>query len=361
MAVTQEQVLNALRVVQDPDLKRDIVSLGFVKNLTIDGGRVAFQIELTTPACPVKDLLRDEARAAVMRVSGVADVEIGMTAQVRRSMTSPDMNNLIPTIKNVIPIASGKGGVGKSTVTANLALALTKCGSRVGVMDGDVYGPSIPTILGIAEPPEVDDQNRIYPVEQHGIKVVSMGFFMQPEEAVIWRGPMLHKTVQQFLGGVIWGDLDYLLVDLPPGTGDVQLSLCQTIPIAGAVVVSTPQDVALNVAQKAITMFRKLNAPVLGIVENMAYYVCSHCGSREDIFGTGGAKKIAERLNIPFLGDIPLATRIRQASDDGYPVVMTDPESAHAKAFMAVAEKLAAQVSIRAMQGNLNPQVKVSF
>ncbi len=372
MAVTSDQVLAALRVVQDPDLGRDIVSLGFVKHIAIENGRVSFQIELTTPACPVKDLLRDQAHQAVSALAGVSSVEIGMTAQVRRSAFGGQASggqpagaaqapSLAPTVKNVIPIASGKGGVGKSTVSANLALALARTGARVGLMDADVYGPSIPWILGITEQPEVDEQNRITPVEQDGIKVVSMGFFMQPEEAVIWRGPMLHKTVQQFLGGVLWGELDYLLVDLPPGTGDVQLSLCQSIPISGAVVVSTPQDVALNVAQKAITLFRKLNAPVLGIIENMAYYSCLHCGKRDDIFGSGGARAVAERMGLPFLGEIPLATRIRSASDDGRPLVLTEPDSDLAKAFLRVAEQLAAQVSIRGMQGDPASQVKVTF
>ena len=361
MAVTNEQVLNALRVVQDPDLRRDLVSLGFIKNLSVEGGRVAFDIELTTPACPVRDIMKEDARKAVAAIPGVSQVEIRMTSQVRSSITAPSGGGLIPTIKNVIPIASGKGGVGKSTVSANLALALARSGARVGVMDADVYGPSIPTILGIHEAPQVDEQDRITPVTQDGLKVVSMGFFMKPEEAVVWRGPMLHKTVQQFLGGVFWGDLDYLIVDLPPGTGDVQLSLCQSIPVTGAVIVSTPQDVALNVAQKAITMFKKLNAPILGVIENMSEYVCPHCGKADKIFGTGGAREIAQRLELPFLGAIPLSTAIRVASDDGRPLVLTQPDSLAAKAFVEAAEKLAAQVSIRGMQNELTPQVKVTF
>jgi len=360
MTIATNDVLNALRVVHDPDLHRDLVSLGFIKNLAITGGRVAFDIELTTPACPVRDLMKEEARKAVAVLPGVSSVEIRMTSQVRPSVTMPS-GGLIPTIKNVIPIASGKGGVGKSTVSANLALVLARSGARVGLMDADVYGPSIPTILGIHTAPEVDEQNRITPVDQDGLKVVSMGFFMKPEEAVVWRGPMLHKTVQQFLGGVFWGELDYLIIDLPPGTGDVQLSLCQSIPITGAVIVSTPQDVALNVAQKAITMFKKLNAPILGVIENMSFYVCSHCGTKDPIFGTGGARAIAERLEIPFLGAIPLSTPIRTASDDGRPIVLTDPSSPEAKAFIETAEKLAAQVSIRGMQSELTPQVKVTF
>ena len=355
---TTEQVLNALKAVQDPDLRRDIVSLGFVKDVTVNGGRVAFTIELTTPACPVRDLMKEEARVAVAKLPGVSQVDVTMTAQVRTSIPTQPAGGLIPTIKNVIPIASGKGGVGKSTVSANLALALARSGARVGLMDADVYGPSIPTLLGITTQPEVDERNRITPVEHKGLKVISMGFFMKPEEAVVWRGPMLHKTVQQFLGGVEWGELDYLLIDLPPGTGDVQLSLCQSISITGAVIVSTPQDVALNVAQKAIVMFKKLNAPILGIIENMSAYVCPHCGKRDEIFGTGGARKTAERLDIPFLGEIPLSTPIRVASDAGKPIVLADPNSPAAKAFTAAAEALAAQVSIRAMS---QQEVKVTF
>ena len=361
MTLTQEQVLHALAHVQDPDLNRDIVSLGFVKNLKIEQGRVSFDIELTTPACPVKDLMREQAEQAVRAVPGVTGVAVTMTSQVRRSIPAQSRGPLIPSIRNIVPVASGKGGVGKSTVSANLALALAKCGAKVGLMDADVYGPSIPTILGITGAPEVTPERRIIPVSQDGLTIMSMGFFMAPEEAVVWRGPMLHKTVEQFLGGVEWGELDYLIIDLPPGTGDVQLSLCQLIPITGAVIVSTPQDVALNVAQKAIAMFKKLNAPVLGIVENMSSYVCSHCGQREDIFGSGGAKHIAERLGIPFLGEIPLAKVIRETSDSGRPIMIADPDSPSAKAFMAVAERLAAQVSIRAMQSELVGGPKVTF
>jgi len=360
MMITTEHVLNALRAVQDPDLKQDLVSLGFIKDVVIRDERVAFTIELTTPACPVRHLMKEQAEQAVRALPGISQVEVTLTSRVRPSVAGQG-SALIPTIKNVIPVASGKGGVGKSTVSANLALALVRSGARVGLMDADVYGPSIPTLLGITSQPEVDEHNRIFPVEQDGLKVVSMGFFMKLEDAVIWRGPMLHKTVQQFLGGVLWGDLDYLIVDLPPGTGDVQLSLCQSIPVTGAVIVSTPQDVALNVAQKAIAMFRKLNAPVLGIIENMSSYVCPHCGKTDEIFGTGGARKIAERMQLPFLGEIPLATPIRTSSDAGRPIVLAQPDSLAAKAFVQVAENLAAQVSIRGMRGELQPQIKVTF
>ncbi len=261
------------------------------------------------------------------------------------------------SIRHVIPIASGKGGVGKSTVTANLALAMAREGARVGVMDADVYGPSIPTILGIKSLPEMDDDDKIRPVEQDGLKIISMGFFMAPEQAVVWRGPMLHKTMQQFLNGVVWGELDYLLVDLPPGTGDIQLSLCQSIPIAGAVIVSTPQDVALNVAQKAIAMFRSLNAPILGVIENMSDYVCPHCGVHDEVFGVGGAAKMAERLGVALLGAIPLTTAIRRASDAGRPVVVSAPESAPARAFFAAAERITSLASARPEGESARPQV----
>jgi ATP-binding protein involved in chromosome partitioning len=347
ISVSAETVLQALANVKDPDLHRDIVSLGFIKDLSIDKGRVAFTIELTTPACPVREKMQEEARAYVAEIPGVEEVEIRMTASVRPTLGGKK-EEFIPGVKNVIPVASGKGGVGKSTVSANLALALAKTGAAVGLMDADVYGPSIPTIMGITgeDGPQVFD-NRILPAERYEIKVISMGFFMKQEEAVIWRGPMLHKMIHEFLGSVEWGELDYLLVDLPPGTGDVQLSLCQTIPLTGAVIVSTPQDVALFVAQKAIAMFRKLNCPILGLIENMSYYLCRHCGAREEIFGSGGVRRACERLDVPFLGEIPLATDIRTTSDAGRPIVIDDPESPLSRAFCAVAGHLAAQISIR--------------
>lgn len=267
------------------------------------------------------------------------------------SQTQSMKDRLIPGVKCVVPIASGKGGVGKSTVSANLALALAKTGAKVGLMDADVYGPSIPTILGITEKP-IQQNNRLIPVEKFGIKVISMGFFVPANDAVIWRGPMLHKMVQDFLGVVDWGELDYLLVDLPPGTGDIQLSLCQTIPLTGAVIVSTPQDVAWNVAQKAIVMFDKLNAPILGIIENMSHYICSHCGTRDNIFGTGGAKRAAQTMGISFLGEVPVETAIRLTADEGDPVVHSQPESASAKGFVQIAKNLSLQIKMRAERGD---------
>ena len=350
--------MHALRVVTDPDLGRDIVSLGFVKDVGVSNGTVGFTIELTTPACPVRERLRQQARDAVAALPGVGAVNVTMTARVRGS-TGPMKAQLIPSVKNVIPIASGKGGVGKSTVAANLALALAGTGARVGIMDADVYGPTIPTLMNAHTLPKPTPEGTV-PAEQYGVKIISMGFFLREDDAIIWRGPMLHKTVQHFLGNVLWGELDYLIVDLPPGTGDVQLTLCQAIPLTGAAVVSTPQDVALKVAQKAIAMFNQLNTPVLGIIENMASYVCPSCGARDDVFGAGGARLAAERLGVPFLGEIPLATEIRTSSDRGWPIVL-DEKSPHAQAYRTVAEKLAAQVSIRNMQRELTPLVQISY
>ena len=266
---------------------------------------------------------------------------------------------LLPKVKNVIPIASGKGGVGKSTVSANLALALAKMGWKVGLMDADVYGPSIPTILGIQDKPAMAN-DRLTPVEKFGLKVISMGFFVPANDAVIWRGPMLHKMVQDFLGLVDWGELDALIVDLPPGTGDIQLSLCQTIPLTGAVVVSTPQDVAWNIAQKAIVMFDKLNTPILGIVENMSHHVCANCGTKDEIFGSGGARRAAGVLGIPYLGGIPIETSIRRSADEGDPVVHSHPESASAKCFVEIAKKLSAETARRVEKGE-DKRIPVKF
>ena len=329
-----------------------------MKNVRVADGTVGFSIELTTPACPVREQMRQQAREVVAALPGVGGVDVTMTARVRGS-SGPMKDQLIPSVKNVIPVASGKGGVGKSTVSANLALALASTGARVGIMDADVYGPTIPTLMNARTLPKPTAEGTV-PAEQYGIKIISMGFFLREDDAIIWRGPMLHKTVQHFLGNVQWGELDYLIVDLPPGTGDIQLTLCQAIPLTGAAVVSTPQDVALKVAQKAITMFTQLNTPVLGIIENMASYACPHCGARDDVFGAGGARRAAERLGVPFLGEIPLATAIRESSDAGRPIVL-DTKSPLARAYLTVAENLAAQVSTRNMQKEMTPLVQISF
>jgi ATP-binding protein involved in chromosome partitioning len=347
--IVQEEILAALSQIKDPDLGRDIVTLGFVKDVRIAGGNVSFAIELTTPACPVRDELKEDAHRAVLLLPGVQRVEVRMGSKVRGT-SSEEKDKLAPLVKNVVPVGSGKGGVGKSTVSANLAIALAQLGAKVGLLDADIYGPSIPTIMGAHVPPTAGNGN-IIPVVRYGVEIVSIGFFVPKGEATIWRGPMLAKVVAKFLGGVEWGELDYLLVDLPPGTGDVQLSLCQLIPLTGAAVVSTPQDLAFNVAEKAIFMFNKLRTPILGLVENMSGFECRHCGHREDIFGSGGARRFAMANEIPFLGEIPLATNIRTTSDEGCPIVQSMPESPGARAFLRVAENLAAQVSTLTLGG----------
>ncbi len=347
--ITPADIRAALSQVKDPDLGVDIVKLGFVQDIRIDGEDVSFAIQLTTPACPVRDQLKEDARRAILSLQGVTNVEVELTSKVRGSQ-SEQQGALLPLVKNVIPIASGKGGVGKSTVSANLAVALAQLGARVGLLDADVYGPTIPTIMGATAPPTAEN-GTIVPVIRYGVKIVSMGFFVPKGEATIWRGPMLSKVIDKFLGGVEWGELDYLLVDLPPGTGDVQLSLCQKIPLTGAAVVSTPQDLAFNVAEKAIFMFTKLRTPILGLVENMSGFECRHCGEREEIFGSGGARRFAAASGVPFLGEIPLSTDIRTTSDEGAPIVQSMPESLSARAFVRVAENLAAQVSTLNMGG----------
>jgi ATP-binding protein involved in chromosome partitioning len=343
-----DAVLNALRVVVDPDLRRDIVSLGFVKNLAIENARVTFTIELTTPACPVKDQLRDQAVAAVRALPGVADVEVQMTANVR-SVSAPETGRTpIPGAKNVIAVGAGKGGVGKTTVSVNLALALAKCGSRVGILDGDIYGPNVPIMLGLNNSQLSTDGKQIVPAEAHGIQVVSMGFLTGDDAPVIWRGPMLHGAIQQFFRDVAWTDLDYLIVDMPPGTGDVALSLSQTVPVAGAILVTTPQQVSLADTRRAIRMYQKLNIPPIGVVENMSYYACPNCHHEAEIFGHGGGEALAASMEVPFLGRLPVYQPIREGSDTGVPLIVREPGSPAARSFMTIAERTAAQISVAA-------------
>jgi ATP-binding protein involved in chromosome partitioning len=345
MQVEQTSVLTALKAVRDPDLNRDIVGLGFVKDLHIDGGRVAFTIELTTPACPVKDQMRDQARAAVMQVAGVTDVDVRMSARVREAVGGDGARQAPQGVKNIIAVGAGKGGVGKTTVAVNLALALAKCGSRVGMIDGDIYGPNVPIMLGLKTQLTTDGQ-KIIPAEKYGLQVISMGFLTGDDAPIIWRGPMLHGALQQFFREVRWVGLDYLVVDLPPGTGDVALSLSQTVPVAGAIVVTTPQQVSLADTRRAVAMYRKLNIPPLGIVENMSYFVCPDCGHEADIFGRGGGEALAGEMGIPFIGRVPIYQPIREGSDVGVPLMISEPDCPAARAFMAAAERTAAQVSI---------------
>ena len=346
--VSDAAVLEALTAVTDPDLGRDIVSLGFVKNLMISDGRVAFAIELTTPACPVKDQMRDQARSVVSAIDGVTAVDIEMTASVRVAVPETDKAP-IPGVKNIIAIGAGKGGVGKTTVSVNVAVALANYGGRVGIIDADVYGPNVPIMLGIDSQLESDGK-KIVPAEKHGIRVVSMGFLTDQNAPIIWRGPMLHGVVRQFFLDVRWGELDYLVVDMPPGTGDVALSLSQTVPVSGAIVVTTPQTVSLADSRRAVGMYRKLNVPVLGLIENMSYYVCPGCERESDLFGKGGGERVAEELDVPFLGQIPLYAPIRVGGDTGAPIVTAEPESPAARAFLSVAERAAARVSIASYQ-----------
>ena len=345
MSVEQAGVLDALRVVRDPDLNRDIVSLGFIKDLTIDGGHVAFTIELTTPACPVKDQMRDQARAAVIRMPGVSSVDVTMSARVREAVGGEGGRQPLPGVKNIIAIGAGKGGVGKTTVSVNLAIALAKCGSKVGVIDGDMYGPNVPIMLGM-KTELITDGQKIVPAEKYGLQVISMGFLTQDDAPIIWRGPMLHGALQQFFREVRWSELDYLIVDMPPGTGDVALSLSQTVPVAGSIVVTTPQQVSLADSRRAIAMYKKLNIPPLGVVENMSHFVCPNCEHDADIFGSGGGERMATELGVPFLGRVPIYQPIREGGDNGVPIVISEPGSPAARAFMAAAEQLAAQVSI---------------
>jgi len=345
MQVEQSSVLDALKVVRDPDLHRDIVSLGFVKDLKIDGGRVSFTIELTTPACPVKDQMRDQARAAVMQLPGVTSVDVKMSARVREAVGADGSRQAVPGVKNVIAVGAGKGGVGKTTVAVNLAIALAKCGSRVGLIDGDIYGPNVPIMLGM-KAQLVTDGQKIVPAEKFDLQIISMGFLTGDDAPIIWRGPMLHGALQQFFREVRWVDLDYLVVDLPPGTGDIALSLSQTVPVAGAIVVTTPQQVSLADTRRAVAMYKKLNISPLGVIENMSYFVCPNCAHEADIFGRGGGEKMAADLGVPFIGRIPIYQPIREGSDIGIPLMISEPESSAARAFMAAAERTAAQVSI---------------
>ena len=342
-------MLGALAVVVDPDLHRDIVSLGFIKDLAIEGGRVSFTIELTTPACPVKDQMRDQAKAAVSQIPGVTSVEVQMSARVREAV-NPEAGRAAPEgVKNIIAVGAGKGGVGKTTVAVNLALALAKCGSKVGVIDGDIYGPNVPLMLGIKTQLTTDGQ-KIIPAEKFGLQVISMGFLTGDDAPIIWRGPMLHGALQQFFREVRWVDLDYLVVDMPPGTGDVALSLSQTVPVAGAIVVTTPQQVSLADSRRAVAMYKKLNIPTLGIIENMSYFVCRECHHEADIFGHGGGEQMAKELGIPFLGRVPIYQPIREGGDAGVPLLISEPDSPAGRAFMAAAEQAAAQVSIASYQ-----------
>ncbi|MFZ0567804.1 MAG: Mrp/NBP35 family ATP-binding protein [Nitrososphaeraceae archaeon] len=342
--VTVDQVLSSLKKVVDPELHKDIVSMGMIKDLVITDDKVSFTLELTTPACPFNDDIEQDVRTAISSI-GVADLDLRITARVMEGRAI-SMDELIPDVKNIIAVASGKGGVGKTTIAVNLALALARSGAKTGLLDADVYGPSVPLMLGAEEAPQVLN-NKIQPPTVEGIKVISMGFFYeQSQQAGIYRGPIVSGIVKQFLTDVQWGSLDYLIIDLPPGTGDAPLTMAQTIPVTGIIIVTTPQDVAMNVAVKALGMFSKLNVPIVGVIENMSYFQCPHCSERINIFGEGGGRKISEKFDIPFLGEIPLFPQIMEGSDKGKPVIISDPNSIQANALRKMASITAGRISV---------------
>jgi len=343
---TVDAIRAALTQVQDPDLHQDLVALNMIRNITIEGGAVAFDLVLTTGACPVKKQLEDECRAAARSVAGVTAVEIRVSAEVPKG---PSRQDVLPGVRHVIGVGSGKGGVGKSTVTANLACALVKHGAHVGILDADIYGPSMPMMFGVNRQPFIHNKKMV-PLMSHGVHLISMGFLVDDQQPVIWRGPMIMGALKQFLTDVDWGELDYLLVDLPPGTGDIQMTLIQTVPLAGCVVVSTPQAVALLDARRSVKMFQKMDVPIFGIVENMSQFICPQCQHVSDIFGAGGAEAEATACQVPFLGRVPIEPAVRAAGDDGRPVVLTHPDSHSARAFTSIAERVAQRASIHALR-----------
>ena len=345
---TEQQVLDALKKVRFPGLSRDIVSFGFVQGVHIEGGIVSFAIRFQTENPAVGQQIARDAEAAVRAIDGVADVKIALQVGPRQAAGMPsgqaEPSRILPGVKYTIAVASGKGGVGKSTVSTNLALAIRALGHTVGLLDADIYGPSQQMMLGIEGRPVVGDDEKIVPMENHGVKTMSLGLITRPDEPVIWRGPMVMKALDQFLTDVNWGELDFMIIDLPPGTGDAQLTLTQKVPLTGAVVVTTPQDVALIDARKGLAMFRKVNVPVLGIVENMSYFICRHCGEREEIFGHGGGKKTAEMLGVPFLGEVPIDPKVVAGGDSGQPIVVLEPNSPAAQAFVSLAKQVVDQI-----------------
>jgi len=343
--ITKEAIMAALSTVQEPELHQDLVTLNMIRELEIDGDKVSFTVMLTTPACPLRGKIEAESKQAVMTVAGVKEVSIKMDSDVPNDGRMRGLVNM--PIRNAIAVGSGKGGVGKSTVAVNLAVALAKAGARVGLMDADIYGPNIPTMLGVEKLPPPDGQ-RLIPAESYGIKMISMGLLVKPGQPLIWRGPMLNSAIRQFLGDVEWGELDYLIIDLPPGTGDASLSLAQALPLSGSVIVTLPQLVSLEDAGRGLNMFKTLEVPVLGIVENMSYLDMPD-GSRMDLFGSGGGEELAKATGTPFLGQIPIDPNVRIGGDSGKPIVDVYPDSPVAKSLTEIAQKIAAQVSVAAL------------
>jgi ATP-binding protein involved in chromosome partitioning len=356
--LTEAAIVDALRTVQEPELGRDIVTLEMVKQIAIEGTRVAFTIELTTPACPLKDEIETNARN-VIQALGASDVEITWGAMVRRAAPR-QAEQLLPNVKNVIAVGSGKGGVGKSTVSVNLAVALAQAGASVGLLDADITGPNIPMMLGVDGQPKASPNNKITPLERHGVKCISIQFFVPEGQPIVWRGPLVGGAIQQFLRDVDWGDLDYLVVDLPPGTSDAQLTLAQSVPLGGAVLVTTPQEVALSDVGKALAMFKRLSVPILGLVENMTAFACPHCGELTEIFGRGGGERFCETHGIEFLGGVPLDVTVRQGGDVGVPAVAQREPGPAARALTALAGAVAARMSVRAASAEPQPLLSIS-
>ncbi len=364
MSLNEENVLDALRNVIDPDLGKDLVSLNMIEDIKINGKNVTFTVNLTTPACPLKAEIE---RACINAVKHLVDEEAvvtpNMSSKVTQSRTPGQGDqNLLKDVKNIIAVASGKGGVGKSTVSVNLAVALAKTGAKVGLVDTDIYGPSIPTMFDIHERPNINTQRKLIPLEKFGVKLLSMGFLVKQDEAVVWRGPMVSSAVKQFLSETEWGELDYLILDLPPGTGDIQLTIVQSVPLSGAIIVSTPQTVALDDARKGVAMFGKVNVPVLGIVENMAYFTPPDLPDRKYyIFGKHGAKNLSEKMGVPFLGEIPIEEQLREGGDSGNPIVTEHPEAPSSLAFSELANRTAQQISIRNATQDPTEKVEILY
>lgn len=343
---TKEQVIAALSQVQEPELHKDLVSLNMIRDLDIDGDKVTFTVMLTTPACPLKGKIEKESREAVLAIEGVKSVEVRLDSDVPNDGRMRGLVNM--PIRNAIAIGSGKGGVGKSTVSVNIAVALAQSGARVGLMDADIYGPNIPTMLGVEKlPPPIE--NRLIPAKAYDIKMISMGLLVKPGQPLIWRGPMLNSAIRQFLSDVEWGELDYLIIDLPPGTGDAALSLAQALPLSGSIIVTLPQLVSIEDAGRGLNMFRQLEVPILGVVENMSYLELPD-GTRMDVFGTGGGEQLADSMNVPFLGKVPMDPEVRIGGDSGKPVMAAKQDSAVAKALRKIAEQMAARASVAALE-----------
>jgi len=345
----EREVLNALSKVEDPELKRDVVSLGMIRDLNIEDGNVGFRFVLTTPACPLADSLTEGVKKAVESISWVKSVEVKRDAYVPKAKTGGLQKSMpIEGIKNIIAVGSGKGGVGKSTVSVNLAIALAETGAKVALIDADIYGPDMPMLLGISQEQKlaVTQKKQLEPVLAYGLKAVSIGLILPDDAPVIWRGPLISQMIEQFLTQIKWGEIDYMVIDLPPGTGDIQLTLVQKVPVNGAVIISTPQDISLLDATKALNMFLKVGVPVIGMVENMSYFICPHCGQQTNIFGNGGVEAAAGKLSVEFLGRIPLELKIREGGDSGKPIVAAEPSSKTAQEFHSIASKVASKLSI---------------